>query len=457
MKRGKENNMITVIGGGPAGRIAAMCLAAHGKTVTLFDSRVEGLGGQCLHQGCMVICAQNDAARTCDEARALHRFGITDTEPAIDYARLQEKMADVQKTIAGIIGTETTESGVTVICDHARVEGNRVYAGGIEYESDAILIATGSVPCIPPIPGAGLDGVYNSHSLPGLRRSPQRIVIIGSGVIAAEYAYIFRVAGADVTVVARSTLLRGFPGQLITGARRDLTGVHIREETEVVAIEGTASVTGVRLQTNGNEEVIPCDTVLLATGLRPRTDSISGIALGPDGEILVNERMETSVPGVYAAGDVTGPPYLTPLARREGRAAVDAILGLPLKPVPACIPQTIKLRHEHSIALHPDAEENGTMIPSPAAPGSFWLVPERHTGQSLLITDNTTGRINGFYEVSPQSSAAAGYLAYLINSGVSVDAMDSFVEVHPSSEGIVWLMRYCTERREDRQFSEEKK
>ncbi len=442
--------MITVIGGGPAGRIAAMRLAAHGKEVTLFDSRAEGLGGQCLHQGCMVICAQNDAARACDDVRTLHRSGITDTAPKIDYACLQEKMAGIQETIAGVLDTETKEANVTIICDHARIEGNRVYAGDIEYESEAVLIATGSVPRIPAIPGTGLAGVYTAHSLPRLRQTPRRIVIIGSGVIAAEYAYIFHAAGADVTVLARSTLLRGFPTQLITGARRDLAGVHIHEETEAVAIEGTDSVTGVRIRTGGNEETIPCDTVLIAVGLVPRTDGISGITLGPGGEIRVNERMETSVPGVYAAGDVTGPPYLTPLARREGRTAADAILGLPLKPAPPCIPQTIKLRHEHSIALHPDAEGNGTMIPSPAGPGSFWLVPDRHTGRSLLMTEKTTGRMTGFYEASPQSSSAAGYLAYLINNGASVDTMESFIEVHPSSEGVAWLMRYCAEQREDK-------
>ncbi|WP_172673716.1 FAD-dependent oxidoreductase [Methanogenium cariaci] len=148
--------------------------------------------------GCMVICAQNDAARACDDARALHQLGITDTAPAIDYTRLQEKMADVQKTIAGVIGAETTGgTGVTVICEHACVEGNRVYAGGIEYEPEAILIATGSIPHIPAITGTGLDEVYTPpHSLPpALKRSPRQMVIIGSGVIAAEYAYIFRVAG----------------------------------------------------------------------------------------------------------------------------------------------------------------------------------------------------------------------------------------------------------------------
>ncbi|MDE4908111.1 NAD(P)/FAD-dependent oxidoreductase [Methanogenium marinum] len=441
--------MITVIGGGPAGRIAAMRLAAHGKEVCLFDSRAEGLGGQCLHQGCMVICAQNDVARACEEVRDLQRFGITDTGPVIDYASLQERMTDIQETIAGVLDTETTEAGVTVVSEHARVEGKRVYAGGVEYESEAILIATGSVPRIPAIPGTRIPGVYTAHSLTSLRRSPRRMVIIGSGVIAAEYAYIFHAVGADVTVIARSTLLRGIPEPVAKGARRDLVGVHIREETEVVSIEGAGTVTGVRIRAGGNEEEIPCDTVLIAAGLVPRTEGISGIILGPGGEIQVNERMETNVPGVYAAGDVTGPPYLTPLARREGRAAADAILGIPLKPFPPCIPQTIKLRHEHSFAIHPDAEGNGIRIPSPAGPGSFWLVPDRHTGKSLLMADKKTGKMTGFYEAAPQSSSAAGYLAYLINNGISVDTMESYIEVHPSSEGVAWLMRYCAEQRED--------
>ncbi|WAI02143.1 FAD-dependent oxidoreductase [Methanogenium organophilum] len=440
--------MITVIGGGPAGRIAAMRLAAHGKEVTLFDSRPEGLGGQCLHEGCMVICAQNDAARACDEVKNLHRMGITASAPSVDYARLQEKMADIQETIAGVIDTETTEAGVTVVPEHACLEGKRVFAGGREYLSEAVLIATGSAPRIPDIPGTGLTGVYTAHSLPCLRKTPRKMVIIGGGVIAAEYAYIFCAIGADVEIVARSTLLRPFPGTLVKGVRRDLRGVRIREETETVAIEGTDSVTGVKIRCNGDEDIIPCDTVLIAAGLAPRTEGISGISCGPNGEIRINDRMETNVPGVYAAGDVTGPPYLTPVARREGRRAADAILGLPLKPAPACIPQTVRLRHEHSFALHPDAKGNGIMIPSPAGPGSFWLVPDRNTGRSLLMTEKETGRMTGFYEAAPQSSSGAGYLAYLINEGIPVDAMEPFMEVHPSAEGITWLMRYSAEQRE---------
>ncbi|MFA5395347.1 MAG: NAD(P)/FAD-dependent oxidoreductase [Methanomicrobiales archaeon] len=443
---------VAVIGGGPAGRIAAMRLATQGKEVTLFDRRPQGLGGQCLHEGCMVICAQNDAARACEETRTLHRLGITDTAPRIDYARLQEKMAGVQKTIAGVLDAETRDAGVTIVSEDARIEGKLIYAGGREYEPDAILIATGSVPRIPAIPGTSLSEVYTVHSLPRLRRSPQQVVIIGSGVTASEYAYIFYAAGAEVHIVARSTLLRDFPEPLVKGARKDLADVHICEETETVAIEGNERgvVTGVRIRTGEGEETIPCDTVLIAAGLVPRTEGISGITLGSRGEIQVNERMETNVPGVYAAGDVTGPPYLTPVARREGRAAADAILGLPLKPAPVCIPQAIHLRHEHSFAVNPDTEMKGIMIPSPAGPGSFWLVPERNTGRSLLMTDPASGRMTGFYEAAPQSSSAAGYLTHLINTGVSVDAMELFTEVHPSAEGIIWLMRHCAEQREER-------
>lgn len=442
--------MITVIGGGPAGRIAAMRLAAHGKEVTLFDGRKEGLGGQCLHEGCMAVCAQNDAARACDEVCALSRMGVADTAPGVDYARLQEKMAEVQTTIAGVIDSETRTAGVTIVPEYVRVEGNRVFAGGREYVPEAVLIATGSTPRVPDIPGIGLPGVYTAHTLPRLRRTPQKIVVIGGGVIAAEYAYIFRAIGADVTMVARSSLLRGFSAPVVNGVRRDLAGVQVREETDAIAITGTETVTGVRVRCDGRDEEIPCDTVLIAAGLLPRTDAITGIALGPGGEILVDDRMEASVPGVYAAGDVTGPPCLTPVARREGRRAADAILGLPLKPVPPCIPQTIRLRHEHSFAFHPDARGTGTMIPSPAGPGSFWLVPERRTGKSLLQTETGTGRITGFYEAAPQSSSAAGYLTYLIHEGVSVDAMETFLEVHPSAEGCTWLMRYIAEQREKR-------
>ncbi|MBT8508241.1 hypothetical protein AZH53_07470 [Methanomicrobiaceae archaeon CYW5] len=442
--------MITVIGGGPAGRLAALRLAGFGREVRLIDGRPEGLGGQCLHHGCMVINAHNDAAKAVDAARTLAGLGILDDTPLLSYDALKTEMAGIQETIAAVIHKETIEAGVEVIRAHATVRGKEVFLDGKrQTPSEAILIATGSRPSVPDIPGTGLPGVYSAHTLHHLRRLPERMVIIGGGVVACEYAYAFAAYGTAVTMVVRSELLRSLYPHLRAEVRRDLDAVTILEHSDPCAIEGVETATGVRIRTEtGGEATIPCDAVLIAAGLVPRTEDINGIALGPAGEILVNDRYETSVEGVYAAGDVTGPPYLTPVARREGRAAADAILGRTPPPIPAAVPQAIKLRNEHSFAFLPGREQDPLAIPSPAGPGSFWSVPSRRTGRAVLEADRTTGHLTGFYEASPTSSTAAGYLAWCISEGVNADALESFLEVHPSSEGVPWLIRYIAELRE---------
>ena len=184
--------MVPVIGGGPAGGLAALRLAGFGREVRLIDGRPEGLGGQCLHDGCMVINAHNDAAKTVESARGLAALGILDHTPLLSYDALKAEMAGIQETIAAIIRKETIEAGVEVIHAHATVEGKEVFLDGErETASEALLIATGSRPFIPDIPGAGLAGVHTAHTLHRLRHLPARMVIIGGGVVACEYAYAF--------------------------------------------------------------------------------------------------------------------------------------------------------------------------------------------------------------------------------------------------------------------------
>jgi len=442
--------MITVIGGGPAGRLAALRLAGFGREVRLIDGRPEGLGGQCLHHGCMVINAHNDAAKTVDSARSLAALGILDHTPLLSYDALKTEMEGIQETIAAVIRKETVEAGVEVIRAHATVSGKELYLDGErQTASEALLIATGSRPILPDIPGTGRDGVYTAHTLDRLRHLPARMVIIGGGVVACEYAYAFAAYGAAVTMVVRSELLRSFYPHLRAEVYKDLAAVEILEHTVPLAIEGDETASGVRIRPSGaGETIIPCDAVIIAAGLEPRTEDISGIALGPNREILVNDRYESSVKGVFAAGDVTGPPYLTPVARREGRAAADAILGMTPPAFPAAVPQTIKLRNEHSFAFLPGCTHSPLAIPSPAGPGSFWSVPTRQTGRAVVEADPATGKLTGFYEASPTSSTAAGYLAWLVGEGMSTDALESFLEVHPSSEGVPWLIRYISELRE---------
>jgi dihydrolipoamide dehydrogenase len=438
--------MIVVIGGGPAGRYAAMRLAGAGKEVLLVDRRREGLGGQCLHQGCMVVCALNDVARTYEHLELLHKTGIVSGVPEIRFSNLISRMQEIIGTIASVIDTETIHGGVKVITGEATVNGNEVSVNGRVVQADAIIIATGSRPNNPHYPGDDLKGVYTSHTLLTLQELPRQMVIIGGGAIAAEMAYIFSVFGTAVTIISRSALLRNFPPALVKEAKKELSRVTILEGARVSRICGEAAVSGVVAETGNGTVTIPADVVLLAAGMKSELSGITGVKLDEKGFIRVNERMQTDIPSVYAVGDVTGDSWLTPLARRSGIIAADTILGVPL-PVPLdAVPQAIKLRNDLAFCGKQDGEGLSVTIPSPAGPGSFWAVPDRATGRVSMTVDPQSGKLLGMLEASPYGSVVAAYQAMLINNGMRVDAFERFVEVHPSADGAGWTGKYLAEK-----------
>lgn len=438
--------MITVVGGGPAGRTAAIRLANAGEEVELIDQ--GGLGGQCLHHGCMVVCALNDAARLLHSARSLAERGILDAAPTLSFPALVRELQATQAIIRGVLDRETEAAGVAVTRGAgARVEGATVVCGGERKTPDAVLIATGSRPRIPAIEGIDLPGVHTPHTILGMDRLPRTLAIIGGGVIGTEYAYIFQSFGCEVDLICRSGLLSSLDERIATQARKDLEGVRIRERTAVRRIEGSPRVDSLVLEADGSEEVIGADAVLVAAGLVPRTEAVTGIPKGPSGEILVDASMRTAVPSVYAAGDVTGAPCLTPLARREGRIAADAILGRAPPDDPACIPQYLSLRYDHAFCTLPSDTSASFSIPAPSGPGSFWSVQERHTGASTLDFEPEGGKITGMYASAPGSADALPYLAHLIGHGLSLSDLEDLIEVHPSTDGISWLIRFAAEWR----------
>jgi len=437
--------MIVVVGGGPAGRYAAMRLAGAGKDVLLADRRSDGLGGQCLHQGCMVICALNDMARTMEHLDMLHRSGVITGVPGPDYPALMAKMREIISTIARVIAEETRTAGVTIVSDEAYVEGRTVIINEERLEPEAVIIATGTHPRRLNIPGEDLPGVETSQSLFTLPTLPRRLVIIGGGVIAAEVAYIYSLLGSEVTILARTTLLKEFPDILVKEAKRELHRVTIHEQAAVTRITGEDRVSGVEIRTSEGNRVIGADTVLVASGTEAEVSAISGVPLTHGRFIRVNERMETGVPGVYAVGDVTGTSSLTPVARWQGRTAADIILGgEPPAPL-ITVPQAIKLRNDLAFCGHHDQGGLKVTIPSPAGPGSFWAIPDHATGKASMTADPDSGEILGMAEASPYASVIAAYHALLINAGVSIDQMERFIEVHPSADGTGWIGRYLAE------------
>ena len=434
--------MILVLGGGPAGRIGAIRLAAAGKEVTLVES--GGIGGQCLHYGCMPVCALNDAARFIRSAGRFKDLGIVDAAPALAFPRLLKEMQGIQQKIAGILDQETKEAGVTIrYGKHGRISGRQAYIGDEPVGSEAVLLATGSRPNLPKVEGIGLHGVFSPHTLWSAQKLPEHLVIIGGGVMAAEFAYIFSAFGSEVTIVARSAFLKSIDKHLRSLALKQLTGVTILENTPLLSIEGCSQVTGVRTGSRAGESTIPADAVLIASGLVPRSEAIEGLKKGPIGEVIVDDRMQTSVPGVYAAGDVTGPPYLTPVARMQGTVAVDNILGIDRKFDRRFIPQSISLGHELAFCGNGSGTAGAVVIPGPAGPGTFWDVPFGDTGLAKVMVEKD-GEIAGICAAGPGGGLIAGYLAFLMKEGYTAHDFEEFMEVHPSTDGVYGLLKYAS-------------
>ncbi len=434
--------MIVVLGGGPAGRFAAIRIAAAGKEVTLVEP--GGIGGQCLHYGCMPVCALNDAARFAWRGQRFLDLAITDQNPAIRFRELLARTKEIQQKIAGILDSETREAGVTVAYGKfGRVAGRQAFIGDEPVDAEAVLVATGSRPNIPKIEGIDLQQVYTPHTLWSMANLPPEIVIIGGGVMAAEFAFIFNALGSRVTVVARSAFLRGIDTHLRSVALQELEGVKILEDTVPLSLEGCSRVNGVRTGTNGKEATVPTGAVLVATGLVPRSEAIEGVKKGSIGEVIVDDHMRTSVPGVYAAGDVTGPPYLTPVARYQGTVAADNILGIDRAVNLRFIPQSISLGHELAFCSNGSMAGGTVAIPGPAGPGTFWDVPFRDTGLAKVRVEDD-GKIAGICAAGPGGGLIAGYLAFLMKEGYTAHDFEEFIEVHPSTDGVYGLLKYAS-------------
>ena len=430
--------MIIVVGGGPAGRMAALRLAGAGREVTILEKRA--LGGQCVHDGCMLVCALNDVARSIMSARHLEEMGILSGNVSVDYPALLEKLEATQDKLRYILNMETTGAGVKVEYGvEAEVRDGVVYVDGKPREAEAVIIAAGGQMNIPDVEGKDLPGTYNARTLRSMPALPKRLVIIGGGISAAEFAYIYAAFGCEVTLIARSSLLSMLPEPLLADARRDLSAVDIRENTPLEKILGTDHVEGVV----AGGETIPCDAVLFATGVKPESPFVSGVAKGADGAILVNEQMETSIPGVYAAGDIIGGKCFTPAARLQGFAAADAILGNPRKVDLSQIPFSVVFGLDYTVCPPKTAGEKETM-PNIAGPGSYWHVLDGTVGHMQLET-GADGTILGFASSGPSTSLVGTYLGYLVRKGVTVHEFSPMLEVHPNSDGLYSLIRFSAQ------------
>ncbi|MGB9791193.1 MAG: dihydrolipoyl dehydrogenase [Thermacetogeniaceae bacterium] len=339
---------LAVLGGGPAGYVAAIRGAQLGATVALIEERE--IGGTCLNRGCIPTKALLRSSEVAGLIRRSKEFGIVAEIKGTDWATALARKDRVVKNLRMGLEHLISQNRIQLVRGHGVVENkNRIVVKGGAAETavscNKLIIATGSEPLLPDLPGIGLPGVITSDDALELPEIPESVLIIGAGAVGLEFATIFNKFGSAVTVVELENriLPREDPevaGELLKIMKRKgirfWLGARVREISQG---EGGLTVT---IEADGTK-TLTVDKVLVAVGRKLNTsDDLLTLGLQMEkGRIVVNERMETSIDGVYAAGDVVGGKLLAHLAFAEGRVAAQNALGnlssLDYDTVPSCV------------------------------------------------------------------------------------------------------------------------
>ena len=419
-----------VIGSGPAGRLASLQLGKLGEDVTLIEK--NHIAGTCLNEGCMVICALTDITKFIDANKRFNAHGFLKSQLEISYEKIVEKISETQEKLRHINQLENESVGNNIIYGEASINKDEtVEVNGESLEYDNLLVATGARPFIPQIKGKEY-GLTNKDILK-IDDVPDKLNIIGGGIIAGEIANIYSTLGSEVNILARSSFLKEItPNAKKYVLKNIMSDINVYENVNVSEVFKNKV-----LLENGEElEGVP----FFATGRVPNSEIVSDIVeLNDDKTIKVNEMMKTSVDNIYAAGDVTGRYQLTPVARKEGIIAARNMAKYANKVSYNCVPQTLSLNVEVSFVENEkstcsDEDKQTIAIPSIAGPGSFWNILSGDTGYCEIEFDSKNNKINKINSISPSSVSDVAYLSYLMRMEYDLDDYDEFLEIHPSSD-----------------------
>ena len=438
-----------VIGGGSGGvRAARIASGEHGAKVGLAEE--SRMGGTCVIRGCVpkkLMVFASGFPGMIEEAQA---YGWDVKQGQFDWRAFRTRLeAELDRLEAAYRNTLKT-AGVTVHDDRAMlVDAHRVrLASGAEFTAKHILIATGGRPFVPEFPGSDL--AVTSNEMFHLDALPKRALVVGGGYIASEFACILNGLGVEVSQYYRGAqILRGFDDEArghVSNAMQ-AQGIAIHCGTDVMRLEKTA--TGIRaVATDGSEREF--DLVLYATGRRPNTGGLGldglGVALGREGQIVVDRFSQTGVPSIFAVGDVTGRINLTPVAIREGHAFADTVFGS--KPTAfdhelvasAVFTQpemgSVGLSEEAARAEGPIEVYSTAFRPMKTA---FAGKPDRVLMK--LIVSQATRKVLGCHLVAPEAGEMIQLAAIAIRMGATKEDFDATCAVHPTMAEELVTMR----------------
>ena len=325
---------VIIIGAGPGGYETALLAAKRGVEVVLIES--GHVGGTCLNEGCIPTKAFCKNAEVLDGLREAEAFGVTGLSYGFDFkavaARKNAVVEQLRGGVEGLLGHKL----ITLVRGKASFkDAHTVTVDGQDYVGDYIIIATGSLSASLPIPGADLPGILTSREILDLEEVPQRLCVIGGGVIGLEFASVFRSFGSEVTVLEYfKEILPRFDSDLSKRLKQSLgkRGIEINTQAQVTAIEESDGVYKVSFTRKGKEEVVEADKVLMAVGRKANVGSLNladiGLEFTPRGIVVDEKTMQTNIPHIYAVGDINGKMMLAHAATFQGIVALDHIMGV---------------------------------------------------------------------------------------------------------------------------------
>ena len=443
---------IAIIGGGPAGYVAAIRAAQLGAKTAVVEARE--LGGTCLNRGCIPSKALLRCLEILELAQDARRMGIKFADPEIDFAGVRRHVGRTVKTLVSGVETLMKTNGITVFRGHGKLlSPTQVQVTGdetMEFEAAKIVLCTGSVPFVPPIPGADSGGVIDSDEAVLLPDVPETMVVVGAGAVGSELAQVYAGFGTKVTLV--EMLERVVPAEdpeasaLLAGAMKKL-GISVLTESKVTEIEGNGEGKRVLLDCAGESQTVETNAVLMATSRQAYTEGLGLEELSVNlerGRVVVDDCLETNIKGVYAAGDVRRGVGLAHLASHEGIGAVENALAvgeegaIDYDVVPGVIythPEIGSVGvQEHQIADRGQDCQVG-MFPFSAL-GRAAAYGQRQ-GFVKLVADSASGCLIGGTVVGLFASELLAEIALAVRMGLSFNDVAETVHSHPTiSEGI---------------------
>jgi glutathione reductase (NADPH) len=446
---------LLVIGGGSGGVRAARMAAQRGARVTLVEAGgTAGLGGTCVNVGCIPKKLYSYAAHYAEAFEESHGFGWDAAPAKFDWARLRQNRRTELARLNGVYENLLDGSGVQVVYGRARLLD--AHTVEIDAGSDAaiaptrisarhILVATGGHPHVPDVPGR--EHVLTSNEMFDLEPFPTRLLVVGGGYIACEFASIFNGLGSRVTQLYRGPqVLRGFDDDVrrFLGAEMVRKGVDLRLNAGLTSIERAADGLLVRLLDGGTVVV---DAVLCATGRVPNVEGLglesAGVAQGADGAVQVDEYYRTNVPSIYAVGDVTARVQLTPVALAEAMVVVDHLFG----PAAGATPRAMSYEFiPTAVFTHPsvgtvgltEAEARRDLGVVSTYRSEFKALKHALSGSGertlmKLIVEEATDRVVGLHMVGADAGEIVQGFAVAMKAGATKSDFDATIGIHPTA------------------------